>query len=106
MLKNAFDQIYPEWANKPVGFLSYGGSGGARAVEQLRLVAIELQMWPIRSAIHLPIDVYLAVMNEPVPADPARFEPLKKGPVNVVDRFFNELLWAARALKQARTAGA
>jgi NAD(P)H-dependent FMN reductase len=103
VLKNAFDHIYPEWANKPVGFLSYGGAGGARAIEQLRLVAIELQMWPIRSAIHLPLDVYLAVMNDPVPTDPARFEPLKRGSVNIVDRFFNELLWAARALKQART---
>ncbi len=105
VLKNAIDHLYPEWANKPVGFVSYGGTGGARAVEQLRQVAIELQMWPIRSAIHLPVDVYLAVMKEPVPANPELFEPLKKGRINVVERFLNELLWAARALKQARAAG-
>jgi NAD(P)H-dependent FMN reductase len=105
VLKNAVDHIYAEWAQKPVGFLSYGNTGGARAVEQLRLVAVEMQMWPIRSAIHLPVDMYLAVMNEPVPANPELFEPLKKGRVNVVERFFNELLWAAWALKRARAGG-
>jgi NAD(P)H-dependent FMN reductase len=67
VLKNAIDSIYPEWVNKPVGFVSYGNSGGARAIEQLRLVAIEMRMWPIRSAIHIPTAVYLAVMNDPIP---------------------------------------
>jgi len=102
VLKNAIDYIYPEWVRKPVGFVSYGNAGGARAVEQLRQVVIELQMWPIRSAIHLPLAVYLAVMKEPTPANPDLFKPLKEGRINQVERFFNELLWAARALKAAR----
>src|SRR5436305_313141 len=38
VLKNAFDVIYPEWNNKPIGFVSYGTLGGARVVEQLKLV--------------------------------------------------------------------
>ena len=105
VLKNAIDYIYPEWVNKPVGFVSYGNAGGARAVEQLRQVAIEMQMWPIRSAIHLPVAVYLAVMHESVPANPELFKPLKEGRVNQVERFFRELLWAARALKNARAEG-
>ena len=50
VLKNALDYAYAEWSNKPVAFVGYGGVGGARAVEQLRLYAIELQMAPIRSA--------------------------------------------------------
>ena len=50
VLKNALDYAYVEWSNKPVAFVGYGGVGGARAVEQLRLYAIELQMAPIRSA--------------------------------------------------------
>src|SRR5436305_2722937 len=54
VLKNAFDVIYPEWNNKPIGFVSYGTLGGARVVEQLRLVAVELQMVPIQRALHLP----------------------------------------------------
>jgi NAD(P)H-dependent FMN reductase len=102
VLKNAIDSIYPEWVNKPVGFVSYGNSGGARAIEQLRLVAIEMRMWPIRSAIHLPTAIYLAVMNEPVPPNLELFKPLKEGRINQVARFFDELLWAAQALTRAR----
>jgi NAD(P)H-dependent FMN reductase len=102
VLKNAIDYIYPEWVNKPVGFVSYGNAGGARAVEQLRQVVVELKMLPIRTAIHIPVSVYLAVMHEPVPADPELFRPLKEGRVNHVERFFDELLWSARALKEAR----
>jgi NAD(P)H-dependent FMN reductase len=103
VLKNAIDSIYPEWVNKPVGFVSYGNSGGARAIEQLRQVAIEMRMWPIRAAIHIPSAVYVAVMNEPVPPNPELFRPLKDGRVNQVARFFDELLWSARALTRART---
>jgi len=103
VLKNAIDSIYPEWIRKPVGFVSYGSVGGARAVEQLRQVAIEMQMWPIKSAIHIPPDVYRAVMSEPVPANPDLFRPLKEGRVNHVERFFKELLWCAHALKRARS---
>jgi NAD(P)H-dependent FMN reductase len=105
VLKNAIDYIYPEWINKCVGFVSYGNAGGARAVEQLRQVVVELQMQPIKSAIHIPATVYLAVMNEQVPANRDLFLPLKEGRVNYVERFFSELLWSARALKQARTSG-
>ena len=54
VLKNAIDSIYPEWVNKPIGFVSYGNTGGARAIEQLRQVAIEMRMWPMRAAIHIP----------------------------------------------------
>src|SRR6516164_2575024 len=50
--------------NKPVAFVGYGGVGGARAVEQLLLHAIELQMAPIRSAIHILFPDYLAVMKD------------------------------------------
>jgi NAD(P)H-dependent FMN reductase len=105
VLKNAFDHIYPEWARKPIGFVSYGNAGGARAVEQLRLVAVELQMWPIKDALHLPVDVYLAAMKEPVPPNPEVFAPLKKTfGVDRVALFLDNLLWAARALKTARAA--
>src|SRR4029078_4854671 len=42
-LKNAIDFLFAEWTNKAAGFVSYGGAGGARAVEQLRLVLAEVQ---------------------------------------------------------------
>ena len=52
-LKNAFDQAYTEWNHKPIGFLGYGGVGAARAIEHARLIAVELQMVPVRSAVHI-----------------------------------------------------
>ncbi len=52
VLKNALDWVYKEWNNKAVGFVSYGSVGGARAVEHLRLMAIELQMAPVRESVH------------------------------------------------------
>ncbi|GAA0700484.1 hypothetical protein GCM10010193_64060 [Kitasatospora atroaurantiaca] len=53
VLKNALDFLYAEWNNKAVGFVSYGGVGGVRAVEQLRLVAGELQMPDVRQQVAL-----------------------------------------------------
>jgi NAD(P)H-dependent FMN reductase len=102
VLKNAFDHLFPEWGRKPIGFVSYGNAGGARAIEQLRLVAIELHMWPIRSALHLPLDVYLAAMKEPIPPNPQVFAPLRNHFGDRVAMFFDDLLWSARALKAAR----
>ena len=102
VLKNALDHLYPEWVRKPIGFVSYGNAGGARAVEQLRLVAIELQMWPIRNGLHLPLEVYLAAMREPVPPNPEVFAPMKNMFGDRVAMFFDDLLWAARALRAAR----
>lgn len=65
VLKNALDWVYQEWGNKPVAFISYGSVGGARAVEHLRLIAIELQMTPIREAIHfMPGDVFPVIMGQ------------------------------------------
>ncbi|HEY4188152.1 MAG TPA: NAD(P)H-dependent oxidoreductase [Polyangia bacterium] len=104
VLKNALDHLYPEWARKAIGFVGYGNVGGARAIEQLRLVAVELQMWPIKAALHLPLEVYLAAMKEPVPPNPQVFEPLRKGFGDRVAMFFDDLQWAARALKAARAA--
>jgi NAD(P)H-dependent FMN reductase len=43
-LKNALDWAYREYNRKPAAYLGYGGVGGARAVEQLRLINVELQM--------------------------------------------------------------
>ncbi len=100
VLKNALDWTFHEWNNKPVAFVSYGGVGGARGVEQLRLVAIELEMAPIRHAVHIPGDVYRAVMSEETPVDPERFKPSEPA----ADRMLDQLIWWAKALKTARMA--
>jgi NAD(P)H-dependent FMN reductase len=103
VLKNALDSIFPEWNKKPVGFVSYGNAGGARSVEQLRQVVIELQMLPIRNAIHIPSEIYRAVMKETFPVNPELYQGLRN-PVDRVEIFLNELIWNARVLKTARGA--
>jgi NAD(P)H-dependent FMN reductase len=55
VLKNAIDYLYSEWNNKAVGFVSYGGVGGARAAEHLRLVAGELQMADVRQQVAISL---------------------------------------------------
>ena len=54
-LKNAIDFLYTEWNNKAAGFISYGSAGGARAVEQLRLVMGELQIADVRAQLMLSL---------------------------------------------------
>ena len=98
VLKNAFDYVGSEWNKKVVGFVAYGSALGARAVEQLRQVAVELQMAPIRSAIHIPIAVYLSVMNERTPVSPELFKPVQ----DAAGKFLDQLMWWGKALKMAR----
>jgi NAD(P)H-dependent FMN reductase len=54
-LKNAIDFLFKEWNNKVAGFVSYGGAGGVRAVEQLRLVMAELKVATVRSQVTLSL---------------------------------------------------
>src|SRR3989475_9981940 len=60
VLKNALDWVYPEWNRKAAAFVSYGSAMGARSVQQLRETAIELQIAPIRSSVHIPAAGLLA----------------------------------------------
>lgn len=96
VLKNALDWVYPEWNRKAVAFVSYGGAAGVRSVQQLRATAIELQLAPVRSAVHIPaatlwahfqggdVDAGLAELSEPA------------------GKLIDDLLWWTAALKTAR----
>ncbi len=54
VLKNALDWVGPEWVDKPVAFVSYGGaSGGVYAVGALRNITIELGLVQVANPIHL-----------------------------------------------------
>lgn len=55
VLKNAIDHLYVEWNNKAVGFVSYGSVGGARAVEQLRLVCGAVQLADVAAQVPLSL---------------------------------------------------
>jgi NAD(P)H-dependent FMN reductase len=55
VLKNAIDYLSQEWADKAVGFVSYGGvAGGTRAVQQLKQVVTALKMIPVAESVNLP----------------------------------------------------
>lgn len=54
-LKNAIDFLYAEWNNKAAGFVSYGSTGGTRAVEHLRSVMAELQVADVRTQVALSL---------------------------------------------------
>ena len=54
-LKNAIDFLHREWNNKAAGFVSYGGGGGIRAVEHLRLVMAELMVATVRAQVALSL---------------------------------------------------
>src|SRR5258708_1725685 len=77
VLKNALDYAYKEFNRKPAAYVGYGGVGGARAVEQLRLVNIELQMAPTRSGVHIGGTDFLGMlMHGKTFADMPHLEPI------------------------------
>lgn len=98
-LKNALDQDYVGWNRKPMGALAYGSMGGARALEHLRLIAIELQMVPLRSAVHIGGSEFFKVWTRGQNAPMSEIE-------GVLDRslkaMLDELVWWTRATKTAR----
>jgi len=98
VLKNAFDYAYKEFARKPIGFVGYGGVGAARAVEQLRLVATELQMAPVRNAVHMGMVEFLGVWQQGKSFED--YPHLAQSAKGLLD----DMAWWAKALKSAREA--
>ena len=68
-LKNAIDFLFREWNDKAAGFVSYGSVGGARAVEQLRLVMAELQVADVRAQVALSLFTDFETMSVFKPAE-------------------------------------
>lgn len=100
VLKNALDYAYAQWNGKTAAFVGYGGVGGARAIEQLRLNAIELQMAPIRNGVHIMFPVYMDVVKNGKKL--ADFDYLNES----ADALLDQLGWWTSALKSARAADA
>lgn len=55
VLKNAIDHLFAQWADKAVGFVSYGAGGGVLAVEQLRQVCGALGMADVSPQVTLSV---------------------------------------------------
>ncbi len=96
VLKNALDYAYGEWNKKTAAFVGYGGAGGARAIEQLRLNTIELQMNPIRAGVHIMFPVYMDVVQNGKKLE--EFDFLNES----ADAMLDQLSWWTKALKTAR----
>jgi len=94
-LKMTLDMAYKEYQRKPIGIcgVSAGSFGGVRAVEQLRLVAIEYHMVPLREAVYFTNIMKLFDENGNI-TDSSFEERLPA--------FFDELLWFAKVLKHGR----
>ena len=96
VLKNALDYAYPEWNRKPAAFVGYGSVGAARAIEQLRLIAVELQMAPTRTGVHIQGADFVAVWKGGKPITELTY--LQQNATDMLD----QLVWWANALKAAR----
>lgn len=96
-LKNVFDHYFAEFQHKPVAFVGYGNVGGARAIEQLRQVAAELDMVSVRESVHIIGFQFPAVRAGGEEAD-AVFTPLEPKMTAMLEN----LQWWAQALTAAR----
>lgn len=100
VLKNALDHIYDEPARKPAAFVGYGAVGAARAVEQLRLMAVELSMVPMKAGVHINMEPLLGMLRGG--KDFADYDYLAP----TVTAMLDELAWYTRTLKAGRDAEA
>src|SRR5688572_16270564 len=93
-LKNAIDYLFREWNNKAAGFVSYGSAGGARAVEQLRLVMGEVMVADVRAQVMLSLFTDFENCSEFKP-DPRH--------VAEVDTMLDQVIAWGTALRSVRT---
>jgi NAD(P)H-dependent FMN reductase len=97
-LKNTFDHYFVEWNRKPISFLGYGNVGGARAIEQLRLVAAELDMASVRPTVNILGKYFLEIRAGGEATEV--FAPLEPA----LESLLTDLHWWATALATARAA--
>ena len=97
-LKNLLDHFLEEYFWRPSGIVCYsaGGFGGVRAAMQLRMTLAELGMSSVPSILPIPR------ISQAIDEDGAPIEPLVDRSAN---RFLDEFIWYAGALRHARAAG-
>jgi NAD(P)H-dependent FMN reductase len=99
-LKNAIDQAYVNWNKKAFGAVGYGTVGGARAIEHLRSIGIELQMVSTRSAVHIGGADFMSV--HPGFGGTKTLNDLEASIGNSAKDMLDQLTWWAGAAKAAR----
>ncbi len=98
VLKNAIDYLFAEWNDKAAGFVSYGFTGGVRAVEQLRLTLAEVKVATVRSQVSLMLHSDFAITDM---AEPGTFTPGDHH-LPILERMLSELTDWTRALAMLR----
>jgi NAD(P)H-dependent FMN reductase len=99
-LKNALDQAYKEWVRKPFTAIAYGSVGGARALEHLRNVGVELQMVPTRNAVHIGMGDFFKV--HPLGGTNAPIEDIEANILPAAKAALDDLVWWAKATMAAK----
>lgn len=99
-LKNALDQAYKEWNRKPMAAIAYGGTGAARALEHLRNIAVEVQMVPLRNAVHIGGGDFFAV--HPGMGGSGNMADIEGNLESSLKAMTEELVWWGKATKAAR----
>jgi NAD(P)H-dependent FMN reductase len=98
-LKNAIDWAYKPFVKKAVAYVSYGSVGGARAVEHLRNVMVELQAVSVRHGIHVGGSDFGAIYT-----GKKTWDEVKLGQDPFVPDLLDNLVWWTNATKAAREA--
>ncbi|MFE6778127.1 NADPH-dependent FMN reductase [Streptomyces sp. NPDC057702] len=99
-LKNALDFLYAEWGDKAAGFVGYGGLGGTRAVEQLRLTLAELRVATVRTQVALSKYTDVELFTDPGAWTPGQDQEAALG------ELLDEVIAWSRALQPLRAATA
>ena len=100
-LKNAIDWAYKPFVRKAVAFVGYGSVGGARAIEHLRNIMVELQAVPVRQAIHIGGSDFVPIMF-----GQKTWDETKVNFDQFVPDVLDNLVWWTNATKTAREADA
>jgi len=100
-LKNAIDWAYKPFIRKAVGFVGYGSVGGARAIEHLRTIMVELQAVPVRQGIHIGGSDFVPMM-----LGQKTWEETKGNFDAFVPDLLDNVVWWTNATKAARDADA
>ena len=98
-LKNALDQAYVEWNRKAFTAIGYGAVGAARAVEHLRMIAIELEMVSTHATVHIGGSDMFKIH----PAfGKGKIEDIEANILPSAKTALDELVWWASATKAAK----
>ncbi len=100
-LKNAIDWAYKPFTRKAVAFVGYGSVGGARAIEHLRNIMVELQAVPVRQGIHIGGSDFI-----PILMGQKSWDDTKANFDGFVPDLLDNLVWWTNATKTAREATA